>query len=300
MSAASQVERVTSQLPQARLGRVSLRDLFGKAAGQAIDDDLLGIAAELAYRATLAVLPFLLMLAALPSVAGSVFSIQDIGERFSREAGTLVSKNSEVMVRALIEEVAKTRGWTPLLVGLVGVLWAGTSATSALRKSLNRIYKFDDETPFVERKIREFALTIGAGLLLFTALVLILLGPALMGGWSVAGEILCLGLAFVLVLTAVSLLYWLAPSGENAFRWVTPGALVFGGSWLVFSLAFSAYLSRFGSLNHVYGSLGAMIALLVWLYGSNAALLFGAELNSVIGEQFDPKVQESSVRESGT
>src|SRR5687767_10302173 len=140
MSGTAQVERATKQLLRARIGRISLRDSLGKAIRQAIDDDLLGMAGEMAYRTALAVLPFLLMLAALPAVAGSIFSIQDVGDRFSREAGTLVSKNSEVMIRSLVEEVAKTRGLTPLLVGLVGVLWAGTSATSTLRKSLNRIY----------------------------------------------------------------------------------------------------------------------------------------------------------------
>jgi membrane protein len=255
------------------------------------------MAAELAYRGALVVLPFLVVLAALPGVAGSVFEIDNVGERLSGEVDLLVSKNSADMLRSLIEQVSNSQGWTPLLLGLFGVLWAGTSTISSLRKSLNRIYKFDEQTPFIQRKARELALTAGAGTLFFLALVLTLLGPALSGGWSLATQSLSLAAAFGLVLLAVSLLFWLAPAGENTLRWITPGALVFGIAWVLFSLAFSAYLSRFAALNHVHGSLGAMIAMLVWLYGSNAFLLFGAELNSVLAVKMDPQVGDHRARE---
>ena len=77
------------------------------------------------------------------------------------------------------------------------------------------------------------------------------------------------------------------------FRWVTPGALLFGAGWLLFSLGFSVYLSQFGLINHVYGSLGVMIVLLIWLYGSNLFLLLGAELNSVLAQDNDPNVAKT-------
>jgi membrane protein len=290
MSGVSRAEQATKDLPEALVGPVSLRDAVARALGQAVDDDLLGMAGELAYRGALVVLPFLVVLAALPSVGGSIFDIDNVGERLSREVDLLVSEKSAEMVNSLIQQVSNSRGWTPLLLGIIGTLWAGTSAISALRKSLNRIYKFDDQTPLVRRKATEAGLSLVTGTLLFMALVCVLLGPALMGGWNAGTQVVSLSLAFVLVLLAVSLIYWLAPAGDNQFRWITPGALVFGIAWLLFSLLFSAYLSRFATLNHVYGSLGAMIALLVWLYGSNAFLLFGAELNAVLAAQLDHKV----------
>ena len=89
------------------------------------------------------------------------------------------------------------------------------------------------------------------------------------------------------------MIYWLTPATKNTFRRITPGALVFVFAWLGFTLGFSAYLSVFGTFNRVYGSLGLMMALLIWLYGSNFALLLGAELNAVLGKSFDPEIADA-------
>jgi len=287
--------RATSRNRPTNLFRTGLpvNDALLKAFEQSKAHDVGGLAAEMAYRSALAVLPFLLFIAALPSVAGEVFAIDNVEERLSSEAEALLSENSAEMVNTLISEVARASGWTPLVFGLLGTLWAGTLATSALRKSLDRIYSFDEGASFVERKLKELGLTVATGLLFFVAIMTVLIGPALMGGENFLNETLSILLAFVLVLAAVSLLYWLAPSGDNMFRWVTPGALVFGAGWLLFSIGFSAYLSRFGMLNQVYGSLGVMIALLIWLYGSNLFLLLGAELNSTLAQEKDPNVPRS-------
>jgi membrane protein len=274
---------------------VSLFDAFRKAVCQAVDDDVLGLAAELAYRATLAVLPFLLFLAALPSVAGSAFGVQDVGERLSGQMDALLSEKSADMMRTLIDEVERSRGVTALVLGALGTLWAGTSATSAFRKALNRLYKFDERATFLQRKATEIGMTLIVGSFFVLAFAVVLVGPAAMGGVNALTQLVSLVLAFVLVLLAVSLLYWKASAGEAQYRWVTPGAVLFGLAWLTFTFLFSAYLSLFGGLNHVYGTLGAMIALLVWLYGSNIALLLGAELNSVLGHDVDPNVQRNSV-----
>jgi membrane protein len=264
----------------------------GRAIDQAIEDDVSGLAAELAYRAALAVLPFLLMLAALPGVAGSVFHVDDIPQRLTDEADSLLSQNSSDMMRTLIEEVGRSQGGTALVFGLLGTIWAGTMTTSALRKALNRIYKFDDQTPLLVRKLTELGLTIVSGLAFFVAIMSLVLGPQLLGDVNALTNLVSLLFALMVVLATVSLLYWLAPSDEHRYKWVTPGALLFGGGWLVFSLGFSVYLSRFGMINHVYGSLGAMIVLLIWLYGSNFFLLLGAELNGVLAQEKDPDVAQ--------
>jgi membrane protein len=265
-------------------------DALLQAYEQAKEHDVPGLAAELSFRAALSVLPFLLVIAALPSVAGDLFSVENVGERLSREADALFSENSAEAVRTLIGEVERSHGWTPLIFGLLGTLWAGTMTTSTLRKALDRVYGFVDGSSLLRRKLKDLGLTVVAGLLFFLSIMAVMLGPAILGGETVLTEMLSVGIALLAVLAAVSLLYWLAPSGDNMFRWVTPGALVFGAGWLIFSLGFSAYLSRFGLINHVYGSLGAMIILLIWLYGSNFFLLLGAELNSVLAQERDPNV----------
>ena len=87
------------------------------------------------------------------------------------------------------------------------------------------------------------------------------------------------------------MLYWLAPNTTHEFKWVTPGALVFGMGWVVASLLLALYISKFGSYNRTYGALGAVIVLLVWLYWTNMLLLVGGELNAVLAKREDPTYQ---------
>jgi membrane protein len=285
---------VVARMPDVRIGNKFSRNLLADLVEQIVEDDVMGLAAELAYRSTLTVLPFLLMLAALPSVLGSVVPLSDVQGRLSHEAEVLLSKNSAEMANAIIHEITTNGGGTAFLLGLVGTLWSGTSTTSALRKAINRMYAFEEESSFVKRKAIELLVTAVVGSLLFIAIALLLLGPAAFGGVRLDTQALSLILAIVFVILAVSITYWLIPAGGNTFRWVTPGSALFALGWLLFSFGLSAYLSQVGTLNGVYGSLGAIIMLMIWLYGSNLALLLGAELNAVLGKTFDEEVQQDS------
>jgi membrane protein len=95
--------------------------------------------------------------------------------------------------------------------------------------------------------------------------------------------------AVLLVMLGVAMLYWLAPNTKHELRWVTPGSLFFAIGWLAASLLFALYISKFGSYNRTYGSLGAVIILLVWLYWTNLILLVGGELNAVLARREDPQ-----------
>lgn len=292
------VDSVTGNEPSHASARsaqkTDARDIIGEAIESAADHDLLGLAAETAFRSALTVLPFLLFLVALPSVIGDIFSINDLAGSLSQEAGRLLSKNSAQIVDTIIKEITRSGGWTALLFGLSGTLFAGSASISTVRKALNRVYGFDDRTPFLQRKTREVVITVAVGALLVCAVASVALLPLYLHADGL-GFIFGLVIGVLFVLVAVSLIYWLAPAADNSFRWVTPGSLIFAAGWLLFSLGFSAYLSRFGMVNKVYGSLGAMIVLLIWLYGTNIALLIGAEVNAALGRRFDDKVQRESV-----
>jgi len=282
---------VFEKVPGWWLGRVDADAVIKDAIEGGIEHDTLGLAAEITYHAALTVLPLLLTLAALPGFVHSVFDIPDVGQRIADEADQYLSANSAAMVRAIVDQVARTSGWTPITIGVFGTIVTGISSTSTIRKSLNRIYGYEEVLPFFERKLIELGITLAAGSLIFLAFLAVLLGPLVLTDWRAGAEVLSILLAFSCVLLAVAVIYWLSPANENTFRWVTPGALLFGFTWIALSLLFSAYLSHFGTLNRVYGSLGAMIALLVWLYWSNLTLLAGAEINAALGRQADPKVQ---------
>src|SRR6188508_2872944 len=132
----SQIDTVLGELPEVHLGRLPLREAARDAIRHALRDDVPGLAAELAFRAALAFLPFLLLLAALPSVLGSIFNASDIGDQISRQADALLSKNSADMVHTVVGEVTKSQGWGVVAFGLVGTIWAGLATTSSIRKAL--------------------------------------------------------------------------------------------------------------------------------------------------------------------
>ena len=169
------------------------------------------------------------------------------------------------------------------------------AAMSAVRKALNRIYERDETLSYFPRKLYQAALAALTALLVLFAFLTLFIGPQLADG--LLGPVtrpLLVAFALALVVSAIALLYWLAPAGDNTFRWITPGALFFALVWLVFSLLFNVYLSSVSTVNQFYGSLGVVILLLVWLYGSSYAMLLGAELNAGLGQRFDPQVESES------
>src|ERR1041384_4411959 len=161
----SPANRIGSAVPDVRAGRADLRGLVRDVIDGAMKDDVMGLASELTHHMALTVFPFLLLVTALPSVAGALFDIPDPSERLSRELASVLSTNSAELARNMIREMTSTSGWYAFLVGLVGALWAGTSTTSTLRKALNRIYRFDDEASFLKRKLEEFWLTVVVALM---------------------------------------------------------------------------------------------------------------------------------------
>jgi membrane protein len=279
-----------------QVGKVGVGGIAVESVESAIKHDVLGLAAEIAYRSGLALVPFLLILAALPSVIGSILSTPDLGDRLTRELRTLISNDVGDMMGALLNEVSQTRGWTAFFIGLAGTLWMGTSTTSAIRKALNRVYAFDENEPFLKRKLIEIAVTLVVDVLAFCALLVVIIGPHLLGeSLGPLRHLISAAVSFVLLLGAVSVIYWLAPAAENQFKWITPGAALFAVVWLAFSIGFSFYFTHFWSLNRVYGFLGVMLVVLIWLYWSAIALLLGAEVNSAVARRYEPELNSQQM-----
>ena len=110
-------------------------------------------------------------------------------------------------------------------------------------------------------------------------------------GWRsevvTAWTVLAFPLSLAMVVLGVALLYWLAPNTGHEFRWITPGAALFAIAWVLASLLFALYLANFGSYNRTYGSLGAVIILMAWLYWTSFILMAGGELNAVLARRED-------------
>lgn len=286
--------RRSTESPSAwELGGLSWWQL-GKRLWTAMDsehDDTFGRSAELAYYFFLAVFPGLLFLMTLLGfVAGSHPEFKDtlfgyVARSLPPEAWTLMQKT--------ISETATKAGGIKLVVGLLGALWSASAGVSALMTVMSFAYHVKDRRAFWKsRLIVAPLLTIGLAALMLTALGIVLFGTAT-ASWAgahglgaaavVAWKILQWPVAlFFVVLAFASLYFWAPDVEEQKWYWITPGSLIGVTLWILASAAFRLYLSFFNSYSATYGSLGAVIVLMLWFYITALALLIGAECNAAI------------------
>jgi membrane protein len=180
-----------------------------------------------------------------------------------------------------------------LVIGLVTSLNGATGAFSACGRALNRIFRAEEGRGFVRHKLNDLAWTLGVAGLALVTLVLVFLGGGLASDvlgkiglgstgaavWQLARWPAALGVT----MTIYAIVYYAAPNLEiREFRWITPGAAAGVLLWIAGSAAFFIYVSHFSSYSATYGAFAGAVILLVWLWLTNVALLFGAELNAVV------------------
>lgn len=297
---------ILERLPDVHVGRVDVTGIAKDTIAEVSDDDVSGLSAEMTYHAILALFPFLLFLAGLTSVIDNVFSVGNLTERIVDKASNVMPEDATSLLRSFTGEVVNSQGEWAIVFGLAATLWAASSAMGSAMKALNRAYDVKETRGFIRRKIVAVALTVLFGSLLLLAAILISTGQFMAGGignalgWRqefvTAWNWLTLPAALVLVTLAVGLLYALAPNTEHQWRWVTPGALLFVVGWVIASIGFTLYVSNFGAYNRTYGSLAAVIILLLWLYWTNMLLLIGGELNAVLARRNDPEYRAQNGR----
>jgi membrane protein len=251
------------------------------------DDQGTHHSAALTYYALMSLFPTLLLGVSLLGLLGEYPATYNaiIGHlRGVVPAATLAPLDAAV--RAALK--SKGTAAVALIVAVLTAIYGATGYLEAARRALNVIFKASHGRSFVRRKLIDIASTFVLLALLLTTLVLMfagggvaddVLGPAAASAWRIArwpG-------AFASALLVFSYVYYVTPNvHQRAFRWITPGAIVGVAMWLAASAAFSGYLANFKSFNVTYGSFAAAIILLVWLWLTNVALLFGAEVNAEI------------------
>jgi membrane protein len=180
-----------------------------------------------------------------------------------------------------------------LIVGLALSLNGASGAFGAAGRALNKVFRVEEGRGFVRHKLNDLVWTLIVAVLALVTFVLVFLGGGLAS--DVLGRI---GLgdtaaaiwrfvrwpaALLVTMTIYAIVYYAAPNVEvRRFRWITPGAVVGVGLWIVASVAFFVYVSNFSSYGATYGAFAGAVVLLVWLWLTNVVFLFGAELNAVV------------------
>jgi membrane protein len=267
---------------------LSWGELLKRTLKETSDDDCLGLAAQLAYYFFLALFPAVLFILALASFFPLTTFIDDIVRTLRPIAPPDVLRFLEEQLRRL----SNAGSGGILTIGMLGALWSSSAAVVAVVGSLNRAYDIEEGRPWWKVRLTAIGLTIALALLVLSSFTLIVIGPTLaehlayfLGLGPVfewAWKILQWPLAFVLVSTAVGLVYYFAPDAEQDWAWITPGAVIGTLLWVLVSLAFRVYVANFADYNATYGAVGGVIVLLLWFYISGLAILVGAELNAEI------------------
>ena len=267
---------------------LSWSELLRRTAKDALDDDCLGLAAQLAYYFFLALFPALLFVLAV----ASFFPFTDFIDDVIRTVRPIAPADVVAFLDTQLRRVADADSGGILTLGILGAIWSSSAAVTAIIGSLNRAYDIEEGRPWWKVRLIAIGLTLGLAVLVLASFTLIVAGPAIAESvastfgfgpvfeWS--WKILQWPLSFFLVSSAVGLIYYFAPDAEQEWVWITPGAVLGTLLWVLVSLGFKYYLANFADYNATYGAVGGVIVLLLWFYMSGLAILVGAELNAEI------------------
>ena len=250
---------------------------------QVKSDSMSILAGGVAFYSVLAIFPAMV---ALLSVYGLVSDPADVTRQINDLSAGLPREVQRLLVDQL-QAVASTSG-SSLTFGLVfsvlAATWAASKGMKALIEAINVAYDEDESRGFVRVRLLAYGFTIGGVLLVVTTVFAITALPALGAPLGAAGRVTASVLRWpvlaAVMLLGLSVIYRFAPSRENPrWQWVTPGSLTAGLLWVVGSVLFAVYVNNFGSYNDTYGSIGAVVVLMLWLYLTAFVVLLGAELN---------------------
>lgn len=249
-------------------------------------DQIPMVAASCAFYALLALFP---AISVLVSLYGLLFDPASVASQIEAVQGYLPGAAYDMVkqrIQDLTAKPATALSWG-LVLGVLVALWSATAGTKALITALNVAYEEEEKRSFLRFNLTAILFTlcgiIGTTMALATivgvpaVLNLVWLGPIAQIVVRVVSFILLVGF----VMLGLSLLYRFGPSRSQArWRWITPGSALATVLWLLVSTLFSFYVSNFGAYDATYGSLGAVIVVLMWFYLSAFVVLLGAELNA--------------------
>jgi membrane protein len=263
------------------------------------DDDVFGRAAQLSYYFLLALFPLLLVLINLlgfMAQQGTEFRIKLISY-----LGAVMPSSAVALVHTTLDEISAASGSGKLSLGLLAALWAASNGMGAISQTLNVAYDVRETRPWWKVRLISGVLTVALSVLIISALTIVLYGGSIgealasrngLGQlFTVLWSILQWPIALGFVLATFNLIYNFAPNLSSIQRrWFTPGAVVGVALWLLISFAFRVYLHYFNSYSVTYGSLGALIVLMLWFYLTGVAILIGGEVNCEWDEHSDQDV----------
>ena len=253
-----------------------------------MEDNVMGYAAQLAYYFLFAIFPFFIFLTALLAYV----PIPDLMEQIMGLLDDFVpAEASDILQQNVQDLVTRQRGGL-LSFGILLALLLASNAMAAVSDSLNHAYGVKESRPFWKVRALALVMTIGLAVLVIASMALLIFGPELGSllamrfgvgpEFEILWDLVRWPIVVVLLMFAAALIYYFAPDVQQEWRWITPGSVLAVLAWVAASLLFRYYVEHFGQYNRTYGSIGAIIVLLTWMYLSGFFLLLGGEINAEV------------------
>lgn len=269
------------------LGDLPLGKVLVRTFNEFMDDEMSTYASALAYQMLFSLFPFLLFLIALIGF----LHLPDFFSWLRLQSELVLPPQALDQVNPVIDQLQQSKGGL-LSIGIVIALWTASAGVRLMMSAMNAAYDVTEGRPIWKRLPLSILYTVGIAGMLLAAAALMVTGPQVMS-W-LAGQIgmqdfivtlwtiLRWPVIIVLMMVAVALMYFVMPDVKQEFRFITAGSVLAVVVWIIASLGFGYYVKTFSDYNAMYGSIGAIIVLLLYFYISAAVLLLGAEMNAVI------------------
>ncbi|WP_291637438.1 YihY/virulence factor BrkB family protein [Clostridium sp.] len=265
-----------------------------------IDDDITALAAQLTYYLLLSFFPFLVLL--LTMLGYSNLQSSDV----LIYLGQVIPKSTFDLIYATVIEVVDSRNGNLLSLSIVGILWSGSSGFTSIIKGLNKAYDEEETRPYLKILAISILFMVGLALVIIIAVALVVFGQMIGGvivqrfqlssrfmlNWDIIRYLVTLvGMVFIF-----AALYHFTPCRRLTWREVMPGAIVSTLGWLISSLGFAYYVNNFNNFSNIYGGIGTVIVLMLWLYITSIIILLGGEVNALLAFEKEGKVKPKCKR----
>lgn len=264
----------------------SIRKVTRTTFDHVLNKQMPAVSAGLSYNFILSLFPMLILAAAIVSYV----PIPNLFDRVVSSLAAVIPQEGMGVVRSVLRDVLNAKRGGFMTLGILGTLWSASSGFVGLIRALNIAYEVPEGRPLWRRRVLALQLAFTTGLLLVLGVVAMFVGPQF-GAW-IAGKIgagylfariwplLRWGMSVVFIVLAIELIFFWAPNVKQRFLASLPGAILSAIFWIGASFVLGQYFQNFAHFNKTYGTLGAAIALMVWLYWSWFIILLGADVNA--------------------
>jgi membrane protein len=279
-------------------------DIVKRTGKEALSDNILDLAAQQAYYFFFALFPALLFVLAI----ASFFPLQSLTDNVVNMLGRVAPREVIEIINTQLRQLGDKNSGGLLTFAFLVTIWSSSGAMVSIITTLNACYDVTESRPWWKTRVTAIGLTVGLAVFILASMFLVLAGPAfaehlantmhLGDAFKWTWWILQWPVVFVLVASAIGLIYYFAPDVEQDWVWLTPGSVLATVLWTIVSLGLKLYYQIAPNANASYGAIGGVMVLMLWFYVSGLALLMGAELNSEI-EHASPYGKDPGERVAG-